>query len=64
MNLDPFGACSDEELWRALRLAHLHAFVSALPQRLDHECSEGGENLRYVTRLPGHRHDNTHVFHY
>ncbi|XP_053196098.1 multidrug resistance-associated protein 1-like isoform X2 [Scomber japonicus] len=45
MNLDPFDTCSDEDLWRALRLAHLDAFVSALPQKLDHECCEGGENL-------------------
>ncbi|XP_042250798.1 multidrug resistance-associated protein 1-like isoform X4 [Thunnus maccoyii] len=45
MNLDPFDTCSDEELWRALQLAHLHAFVSALPQKLNHQCCEGGENL-------------------
>ncbi|CAK6982138.1 multidrug resistance-associated protein 1-like isoform X1 [Scomber scombrus] len=45
MNLDPFDTCSDEELWRALQLAHLHTFVSALPQKLNHECCEGGENL-------------------
>jgi ABC-type multidrug transport system fused ATPase/permease subunit len=46
MNLDPFDAHSDEEVWLALEHAHLKAFVSALPERLQHECSEGGENLR------------------
>nr|XP_061800413.1 multidrug resistance-associated protein 1-like [Nerophis lumbriciformis] len=45
MNLDPFDECSDQELWRALELAHLGGFVSALPDKLQHQCSEGGENL-------------------
>ncbi|XP_051906935.1 multidrug resistance-associated protein 1-like [Hippocampus zosterae] len=45
MNLDPFDDCSDEELWRALELAHLSAFVRALPDKLQHQCCEGGENL-------------------
>ncbi|TYZ60662.1 hypothetical protein PybrP1_009423 [[Pythium] brassicae (nom. inval.)] len=34
-NLDPTGRASDAELWRAVRRAHLHAFVSALPGGLD-----------------------------
>lgn len=46
MNLDPFGQYSDEEVWTALELAHLKNFVSALPDKLNHECAEGGENLR------------------
>ncbi|XP_074546321.1 multidrug resistance-associated protein 1-like isoform X1 [Halichoeres trimaculatus] len=45
MNLDPFDSCSDEDLWKALELAHLSSFVSALPQKLSHQCCEGGENL-------------------
>uniref|UniRef100_A0A803TNU8 Multidrug resistance-associated protein 1 n=1 Tax=Anolis carolinensis TaxID=28377 RepID=A0A803TNU8_ANOCA len=45
MNLDPFEQYSDEEVWRSLELAHLKAFVSALPDKLLHECAEGGENL-------------------
>ncbi|KAM4634683.1 multidrug resistance-associated protein 1-like isoform 2-T2 [Polymixia lowei] len=45
MNLDPFDGYSDEEVWRALELAHLKSFVSGLPDKLNHECSEGGENL-------------------
>lgn len=46
MNLDPFDAYSDEEVWGALELAHLKHFVSGLPDKLNYECSEGGENLR------------------
>ncbi|XP_048103810.1 multidrug resistance-associated protein 1 [Alosa alosa] len=45
MNLDPFDAYSDEEVWSALELAHLKNFVSGLPDKLNYECSEGGENL-------------------
>uniref|UniRef100_A0A8C1PJU4 ABC-type glutathione-S-conjugate transporter n=1 Tax=Cyprinus carpio TaxID=7962 RepID=A0A8C1PJU4_CYPCA len=45
MNLDPFDAYSDEEVWNALELAHLKNFVSELPDKLNHECSEGGENI-------------------
>uniref|UniRef100_A0A8C9W2Y9 Multidrug resistance-associated protein 1 n=1 Tax=Scleropages formosus TaxID=113540 RepID=A0A8C9W2Y9_SCLFO len=45
MNLDPFNCYSDEDLWQALELAHLKNFVSGLPDKLNHECSEGGENL-------------------
>ncbi|KAM8845061.1 multidrug resistance-associated protein 1 [Spinachia spinachia] len=45
MNLDPFDCYSDEEVWRALELSHLKSFVSGLPNKLSHECSEGGENL-------------------
>ncbi|XP_025062211.1 multidrug resistance-associated protein 1 isoform X6 [Alligator sinensis] len=45
MNLDPFDQYSDEEVWTSLELAHLKNFVSSLPDKLNHECSEGGENL-------------------
>ncbi|XP_012587108.1 PREDICTED: multidrug resistance-associated protein 1 [Condylura cristata] len=45
MNLDPFGQYSDEEVWTSLELAHLKDFVSTLPDKLNHECAEGGENL-------------------
>ncbi|XP_053424694.1 ATP-binding cassette sub-family C member 3 isoform X3 [Nycticebus coucang] len=45
MNLDPFGHYSEEDIWQALELSHLHTFVSSQPARLDFQCSEGGENL-------------------
>ncbi|KAF5894747.1 multidrug resistance-associated protein 1, partial [Clarias magur] len=45
MNLDPFDGYSDDEVWKALELAHLKNFVSGLQEKLNHECSEGGENL-------------------
>lgn len=47
MNLDPFDQYSDEEVWRALELAHLKSYVHGLPEGLSYEVSEGGENLRY-----------------
>lgn len=46
MNLDPFDQYTDEEVWKALELAHLKAYVQELPERLQHVVSEGGENLR------------------
>uniref|UniRef100_A0A674GTF1 ATP binding cassette subfamily C member 2 n=1 Tax=Taeniopygia guttata TaxID=59729 RepID=A0A674GTF1_TAEGU len=45
MNLDPFDQYSDEEVWKALELAHLKTFVQGLPERLLHLVSEAGENL-------------------
>jgi len=45
MNLDPFGSYSDDDLWKALELAHLKDFVKASEKKLDFECTEGGENL-------------------
>ncbi|XP_053193733.1 multidrug resistance-associated protein 1 [Scomber japonicus] len=45
MNLDPFNSYTDEEVWRAVEFSHLKSFVSGLPDKLNHECSEGGENL-------------------
>uniref|UniRef100_A0A669C4I6 Multidrug resistance-associated protein 1 n=1 Tax=Oreochromis niloticus TaxID=8128 RepID=A0A669C4I6_ORENI len=45
MNLDPFDSYTDEEVWRALEFSHLKTFVSSLPNKLNHDCSEGGENL-------------------
>lgn len=46
LNLDPFGACSDEQLWRALELTHLKPMVEASDRKLELECTEGGDNLR------------------
>ncbi|KFZ64856.1 Canalicular multispecific organic anion transporter 1, partial [Podiceps cristatus] len=58
MNLDPFDQYTDEEVWKALELAHLKTHVQDLPEGLLHLVSEGGENLRshaggcLVTRVP------------
>uniref|UniRef100_A0A7G3ASS4 Putative peptide exporter abc superfamily protein n=2 Tax=Lutzomyia longipalpis TaxID=7200 RepID=A0A7G3ASS4_LUTLO len=45
MNLDPFNTHTDDDVWRALEHAHLRAFVKGLTAGLNHEVSEGGENL-------------------
>ena len=45
MNLDPFDAHPDERVWQALRLAHLQDFAAGLDGGLDHEVTEGGDNL-------------------
>ncbi|KAK6061917.1 ABC transporter, ATP-binding protein [Cooperia oncophora] len=63
-NLDPFDAyckrfsgdliscvSADEEIWNALRNAHLEPFVSSLAEKLQHQISEGGENLRRLLCL-------------
>ena len=44
-NLDPFIQYEDSALWEALRHSHLYEFVTGLAAGLDHEVSEGGENL-------------------
>ena len=45
LNLDPFNKYSDDELWQTLKLAHLDNFVTNLKEGLQHEITEGGENL-------------------
>ncbi|XP_022900245.2 multidrug resistance-associated protein 1 isoform X2 [Onthophagus taurus] len=45
MNLDPFNKHSDNDVWTALEHAHLKSFVKGLAAGLNHEVSEGGENL-------------------
>ncbi|XP_072401346.1 multidrug resistance-associated protein 1 isoform X12 [Diabrotica undecimpunctata] len=45
INLDPFNTHSDEDVWRSLEHAHLKEFVKGLPAGLNHEVTEGGENL-------------------
>ncbi|GIX67437.1 multidrug resistance-associated protein 1, partial [Caerostris extrusa] len=44
-NLDPFGTYSEEALWQSLEQAHLKNFVTSLEKGMEHEISEGGENL-------------------
>uniref|UniRef100_A0A182WGR0 ABC-type glutathione-S-conjugate transporter n=1 Tax=Anopheles minimus TaxID=112268 RepID=A0A182WGR0_9DIPT len=45
INLDPFDAHSDEDIWKALEHAHLKSFVKGLTAGINHEVTEGGENL-------------------
>ncbi|XP_049823779.1 multidrug resistance-associated protein 1 isoform X4 [Aethina tumida] len=45
MNLDPFDKHSDDEVWRSLEHAHLKDFVKGLPSGIQHQVTEGGENL-------------------
>ena len=45
-NVDPFEQYSDDEIWRALQHAHLKTFVMSFPDKLQHRCIEGGQNLR------------------
>ncbi|XP_064611716.1 multidrug resistance-associated protein 1-like isoform X1 [Liolophura sinensis] len=45
MNLDPFDAHTDDDVWKSLEHAHLKNFVSLLPEGLLYKCTEGGENL-------------------
>lgn len=44
-NMDPFGNASEQELWDALRKVQLAEVIAALPQGLDEEVAEGGENF-------------------
>ena len=46
MNLDPFGAYSDDEIWHALERAHLNSFTTNLENKLSHYITEYGNNLR------------------
>lgn len=48
INLDPFSHHSDEQIWQALELSHLKPYVKGLAAGLQHEVTEGGENLRQV----------------
>ncbi|XP_065414955.1 multidrug resistance-associated protein 1 isoform X13 [Chrysemys picta bellii] len=45
MNLDPLNQYSDEAIWTVLELIQLKNFVLDLPDQLNHECLERGENL-------------------
>lgn len=44
-NLDPLGASTDEEIWRALELAHLKTQLSGFANKLEHQVDERGENF-------------------
>lgn len=44
-NVDPTESYSDEDIWKAIELAHLGTFLRGLPFGLEHEVSEGGNNF-------------------
>ena len=44
-NLDPFKMASDEQLWDILAKVRMADFVASLPNGLDEEVAEGGENF-------------------
>jgi len=44
-NLDPFGSSTDEQLWDVLRKVQLAEVIAALPQGLEDQVAEGGENF-------------------
>merc|ERR1719464_2569452 len=45
MNLDPVKQFTDSQLWETLKMSHLESFVTSLKEGLQHEITEGGENL-------------------
>ncbi len=45
MDIDPFHAYTDDEVWLALEHAHLKTFAKNLEKGLLFDVSEGGENL-------------------
>ncbi|XP_014250192.1 multidrug resistance-associated protein 1-like [Cimex lectularius] len=44
-NLDPFESYNDEQIWKVLELAHLKNYVTKLPNKLQYNVTEGGDNL-------------------
>ncbi|XP_037789915.1 canalicular multispecific organic anion transporter 2-like [Penaeus monodon] len=45
LNLDPFNEHSEKEVWRAVEMSHLGAFVKAQTETLQYAIDEGGSNL-------------------
>jgi len=45
LNLDPLETHSDDEIWNVLELSFLKSFVLELPEKLMHDCLEGGTNF-------------------
>lgn len=44
-NLDPFGTASDDELWEVLKKVQLAEIIAMLPNGLEEQVAEGGENF-------------------
>jgi hypothetical protein len=48
MNLDPLEENKDTQIWKALEHAHLKEFIQNLPQNLEYDCGEGGQNRNFI----------------
>jgi ABC-type multidrug transport system fused ATPase/permease subunit len=44
-NLDPFDEFSDEEVWDVLRSVNMSEHVQSLPNQLQENVAEGGDNF-------------------
>ncbi len=44
-NIDPFGAATETEIWEVLEKVQLAEVINALPDGLDDQVAEGGENF-------------------
>lgn len=44
-NLDPLAKHSDADIWEALERVEMKSHVSSLPNKLEEEVAEGGENF-------------------
>jgi ABC-type multidrug transport system fused ATPase/permease subunit len=44
-NLDPFATASEEELWTVLQKVQMVEVIAALPDGVDHQVAEGGQNF-------------------
>lgn len=51
MNIDPFDAYSDKEIWESLENVRLKEHVKKLDNQLLFECNEEGNNFRYTNYL-------------
>eukprot|EP00930_Biecheleria_cincta_P002638 TRINITY_DN103641_c0_g1_i1.p1 TRINITY_DN103641_c0_g1~~TRINITY_DN103641_c0_g1_i1.p1 ORF type:complete len:1660 (-),score=304.97 TRINITY_DN103641_c0_g1_i1:123-5102(-) len=49
-NLDPFKQYTDGRMKRAVKCAHLEAFINSLPLGLDHMVADEGNNLSFGQR--------------
>ncbi|KAH6563419.1 hypothetical protein BASA60_010718 [Batrachochytrium salamandrivorans] len=49
-NLDPFGTCTDEEIWKALKGVHLGDKIHEMPAQLDTPIIENGKTFNLSER--------------
>ncbi|KAI8929067.1 hypothetical protein BC831DRAFT_547895 [Entophlyctis helioformis] len=49
-NLDPFGSCGDDEIWRALKAVHLADKIREMPLQLETPIHENGKTFNLSER--------------